>query len=114
MSADARTWTQILPLHQSGGRAPGDGLRARGAGPASRRLFEELPEGPPSAGEDLQYQPSAITTPGEVLTCAVHGAFIRIPTGPRLGWEPRRQFAPKLAASRLDSSHTTSNSGDPV
>ena len=112
MSADARSWTQILPLHQSGRRAPGDGLRARGAGPASRRLFEKLPEGPPTAGEDLQSQPSVITTPSEVLISAAHGAFIRIPTRPRLGWVPRRQLAPKLAASRLDPSHTTSNSGD--
>src|SRR5438094_5616203 len=101
MSTGPGTWTQVLPLGQPGWRPTRDGLRPGGIFSAGLPLFAELPESPPGAGADMQHQPRVVTPSSEVLISNADGAFTFIPTGYRLGWDPRREFLAKLAASRL-------------
>jgi len=101
MSTGPGTWTQVLPLGQPGWRPTRDGLRPGGIFPAGLQLFAELPESPPGARADMQYQPRVVTPSSEVLIGNAHGAFTLIPTRYRLGWDPRRQFLAELVAGRL-------------
>jgi len=101
MSTGPGTWAQVLPLGQPGRWPTRDGLRPGGIFPAGLHLLAELPESPPGAGADMQYQPRVVTASSEVLIGNAHGAFSLIPTRSRLGWDPRRQFLAKLVASRL-------------
>jgi len=101
MPAGAGTRAQVLPVGQPVRQPTRNGLRPGGILPAGLRLLAQLPGRPPTAGEDLQYQPRVVTAPSQILTCNAHGAFTRIPVGSRLRWEARRQFPAELAASWL-------------
>jgi len=101
MSARRGSWAKVLPFGQPGRRPTRDGLRPGGIFPAGLQLFAELPESPPGAGADMQYQPRVVAASSEVLIGNAHGAFTLIPTRYRLGWDPRRQFLAELVAGRL-------------
>jgi hypothetical protein len=95
-----RARAQILPFGQSSRRPARNGLRPRRVFAAGLQIFAELPESPPGAGADMQYQPRVVTASSEVLIRNAHGAFTPIPARYRLRWDSRRQFLAELVASR--------------
>lgn len=100
VSTGPRARAQVLPIGQPSRRRPTrNGLRPPGVFPAGLRLLAELPESAPGARTDLQSQPRVVKTSSEVLICNAHGAFSFISAGPRLGWDPCRQFFAGLVAS---------------
>ena len=112
MSTGPGPRTQVLSLGQPGWGQTRDGLPPRGIFPTGLRLLAELPESPPSAGANLQYQSRVVTAPSEVLNRDAHGAFTLIPARPRLGWDSRRQFFAELVASRRCFARSNSNPTD--
>lgn len=92
-------WPQVLFVGQPAWRSAPDGLRPGGVRSTGLQVPPQLSTSASTAGADLQRKSRVIAAPGEVLTFSEHGAF---GTPARFGYgrEARRQFSPKLVASR--------------
>ena len=94
-----RSRSQVLFVGQPARHATRDGLRASAVRSTGLRVRPQLPASASAAGANLQRKSRVIAAPGEVLTFSEHGAF-GSPARFGYGREARRQFSPKLVASR--------------
>ena len=96
-----RSWArpQVLFIGQSAWHSAADGLRPGGVRSTGLRVPPQLSTSASTTRADLQRKSRVIAAPGEVLTFSEHGAFS---TPARFGYgrQARRQFSPKLVASR--------------
>ena len=101
---------QVLFIGQPAWHSTADGLRPSGIRSPGLRVPPELSTSASTAGADLQRKSPVIAASGEILTVSGHGAF-GTPARFGHGREARRQFSPKLVASRPGP--RTSSSAEP-
>jgi hypothetical protein len=106
----SRARPQVLSIGQPAWHSAADGLRPGRIRSTGLRVPPELSTSASTAGADLQRKSRITAASGEILTLSEHGAF-GTPARFGHGREARRQFSPKLVASRR--APTTSSSADP-
>ena len=105
-----RARPQVLFIGQPAWHSAADGLRPGGIRSTGLRVPPELPTSASTAGADLQRKSRVTAASGEILTLSEHGAS-GTPARFGHGREARRQFSPKLVASRPGP--RTSSSAEP-
>ena len=98
-------------IGQPGWHSAADGLRPSGIRSTGLRVPPELSTSASTAGADLQRKSRVTAASGKILTLSEHGAF-GTPARFGHGREARRQFSPKLVASRPGP--RSSSSADPL
>ena len=106
----SRPRPQVLFIGQPAWHSAADGLRPSGIRSTGLRVSPELSTSASTAGADLQRKSRVTAASGEILTLSEHGAF-GTPARFGHGREARRQFSPKLVASRPGP--RSSSSADP-